>query len=169
MTAPRQTTASNLRDSARRRAATGISKAPGTRTTVMSLSPTPCRRRQSSAPSRRRSEMKSLNRLITRAIRSPFPSRLPATTRIDTCSLQSESRRSRDRSGRPRALSRTRPSSGNEAGTEERGPGGGEGKLEHDIGKQQHRGDKVPGAPGARRGGGGAAEPATGGEQHRFR
>ncbi len=32
--------------------------------------------------------MKSLNRLITRAIRSPFPSRFPSTMRIDTYPLQ---------------------------------------------------------------------------------
>src|SRR5438093_2076326 len=164
-----QTAASNLRDSARRRAATGISNAPGTRATVMSLSATPWRRRQSRAPSRSRCEMKSLKRPTTRAIRRPFPSRFPSTTRTDTRALRPKPKALGHRSGPPRDLSRTAGSSGREAGTQDSGPGGGEKKLEKHVTGQKDAGRDVPGSKRGARDPGAVAEPAAKGEQDRLR
>ena len=64
--------------SARVRAAEGISKAPGTRTTAMSFLLAPRRRRPSQALCRRRSVMKALKRETTRAKRLPRAFRWPS-------------------------------------------------------------------------------------------
>src|SRR5439155_13257346 len=71
ITHPRHTTASNRPVSAARCAASGISKAPGTRTTVMSLAATPAADSASSAPACRRSVTKSWYFDTTTANRKP--------------------------------------------------------------------------------------------------
>src|SRR5918999_2860364 len=78
MTAPRQTTASNSPEAARRLAASGNSKAPGTQATVIEASSRPWRCSAERAPSSSDFVMVSLNRLASRAMRSPLASRRPS-------------------------------------------------------------------------------------------
>src|SRR5690606_15556799 len=81
---PRQITASNRPVSAARLAASGSSKLPGTRRTVMSASGTPAACSASIAPVSSRSVTKSLYRATTIANRIPAPA--PASpSRICTC------------------------------------------------------------------------------------
>src|SRR5206468_2591620 len=75
--APRQMTTSYFFDSASFFDTRGISKEPGTQTTVISSGRAPFLSRASSAPESRRSPMNELKRLITIAKRDPFASRLP--------------------------------------------------------------------------------------------
>src|SRR5438105_4490491 len=84
ITAPTHTTASTDPCSASSRAATGISKLPGTHTTVMSSSSAPSRSSALIAPSSRRCVTISLKRPATTPIRIPVASSLPVCTVITT-------------------------------------------------------------------------------------
>src|ERR1044072_8404904 len=78
MIVPRQMIASNLRDSPSRNASNGISKEPGTRYRLTLLSCAPNRFRASSAPSIRRAEINSFERLATIAKRNASALRRPS-------------------------------------------------------------------------------------------
>src|ERR671924_491489 len=70
--------ASNSPEVARRWAAMGSSKAPGTQATVIEASSRPWRRSAERAPSRSDFVMVSLNRLASRPIRKPLASSRPS-------------------------------------------------------------------------------------------
>src|ERR1044071_37438 len=80
MIVPRQMIASNLRDSPSRNASSGISNEPGTRYKLTLLSCAPNRFSASRAPSTRRAEINSFQRLATMAKRNASALRRPSCT-----------------------------------------------------------------------------------------
>ena len=87
-TAPSATTASYDLDDASFPAVTGISYAPGTRTTSRSFSAPPRRRKASVAPFTSCSTRKELKRLATSATFKPFAFRFPAISFISLGSFR---------------------------------------------------------------------------------
>jgi hypothetical protein len=85
MTQPRHTTASKRPLSAARCAASGISKAPGTRIVATSPASTPAAASAAIAPERRRSVTKSLNFATTMAMRRFFGGRSLGMAPAATC------------------------------------------------------------------------------------
>src|SRR5262249_12165641 len=105
MTAPRQTTAAYLRPSASRRATTGISNDPGTRTTSTASSATPWRRKASSAPATSASTTTALKRAATTAKRPGGEETSPSyTVGIGRSNLRSAGGRRQRQAGAVRVV-----------------------------------------------------------------